>query len=515
MNARHTSFAFVCAALGGLALGACFTGLESRGLPCTADSHCGPKQQCIDGYCGGVFACPEGTEIPLESVCDGVFDCENGNDEHPDVCDTDAFFCDDGTTIPLDQTCDQVPQCPDGSDELPELCLLDDCSDPAEAYAFTEVMPLQGFEQPLGVFVANFVSDSPAEFIAAGDGGLSIKLFTFGAMGPADVELPGDVEVNTGPEFTSAIVEVLPVDFDGDGLDDLIVRTIDHRLFGYGGVDSGTPAQLFFTDAMGTSQPFFQMPFPIVDIAAGKLNDDSFIDIVVLTEGGAIITALGNPNSLDSDEPPFTISLMDAVIVPDAVRIDVVDIDEMDLDELLVVRDANGTPSLRVGRAKAGGTVADFWEFGADGPLPFVPDELLAGRIDMVGGLDLAMLGGNGDVAVLLQVEPGMFGAPHIANLGAPTSGLTLADFDCSNTQDLVVNVENPPSVRVLFASNMGEIDTSRSLTIESAGLPRGKVGVLQLDADSSWDVFHAIEPGTTVTQEQIRGFLSGELEGP
>lgn len=515
MNVRHTSIGLVFAALGGLALGACFTGQDARGLPCTADVHCGLGQECIDGYCEGVFACPEGTEIPAEAVCDGMFDCENGNDEHPDLCETDAFFCDDGeSTIPLEQVCDGTAQCQDLSDEASALCILDECIDPAEAYAFSEVMPLTGYDHALGVFVGNFVDDSPSEFIVAPLQGSSLKLVEFGTMGPEESELPGDLPVSNGPEFIGSIVDVMPVDFDGNGIDDLIVRTDENRLYGYGGVESGTPTQLFFHDDMGTSQPYFQVPFEIVDLAAGKLNEDSFLDLVVLTENGAILTAEGNPQALISDVPPFTLSLADAALVPDAVGIELVDIDEMNVDELLVVRAAGPDASLRVGRVETDPTPANFWQFlEVESPLPFVPDELVAGRIDNVGGLDLAILR-IGEVAVLTQVQPAVFGMPSIVTLGAPGSGLVLSDFNCDDTPDIVVNVENPPSVRVLFVSNAGVLDMARTLDIESEGTPRGRVGVMRLDADASWDVFHAIE-GATAADSLIRGFLSGDSVGP
>lgn len=52
-STRHLSFALGSAALLGLTLGACFTGEQAEGLPCTASSQCGPKLECIDGYCGG------------------------------------------------------------------------------------------------------------------------------------------------------------------------------------------------------------------------------------------------------------------------------------------------------------------------------------------------------------------------------------------------------------------------------------------------------------------------------
>jgi hypothetical protein len=52
-STRHLSFALGSPALLGFVLGACFNGEQAEGLPCTANSHCGPKLECIDGYCGG------------------------------------------------------------------------------------------------------------------------------------------------------------------------------------------------------------------------------------------------------------------------------------------------------------------------------------------------------------------------------------------------------------------------------------------------------------------------------
>jgi hypothetical protein len=512
MNARHTSIGLVCAALGGLALGACFTGQDARGLPCTADVHCGLGQQCIEGYCEGVFACPEGTEIPVEAVCDGVFDCENGNDEHPDVCDTDAFFCDDGTTIPLEQACDGTAQCADGSDESPDLCILDECSDPAEAYAFNEVPPIAGVDDPLGVFPANVVGELPNELIVAGREGTLVKVIVFGSQGPSEFMLPGDTDGTNNPYFTSPIIDVIVYDFDANGIDDIIVRTNEHKLYAYIGSPDPTvmPEQLFVYDAMGDLQPYYQVPVPIVDIAVGKLNNDSFVDVVFATESGAIFTALGNPDSLDNNEAPFDFSLMNTTAVADAVQVELANLDDTGLDELLVLSANGSSGSLTVGRAKDGGVLTDFWELGLAAPLPFVPSEIVAGHIDNTLGMDLAALRSNGELAVWVQSNPGMFefGTPSI-DLGSPSSGLVLVDFDCNGTEDPVVSVESPPSVRVQFAANSGLIDPARTLTIESEGVPRGKVGALKLDLDGSWDVFHAVNEGTTLDAPQVFGFLT------
>jgi hypothetical protein len=523
MNARHTSIGFVCAALGGLALGACFTGQDARGLPCTADVHCGLGQQCIDGYCAGVYACPEGTEIPAEAVCDGVFDCEDGNDEHPEVCGTDAFFCDDGTTIALDKVCDGMPQCPDASDEAADLCILDQCADPSETFAFSEVLPLDGIPDALGVFPANLVGDSPKELVLAGFEGSLVRVIEFGMTGPIQYELPGDNDANDpAPNFTSPIVDIIPYDFDLNGRDDLIVRTSDHKLYGYIGVEAGLqPEQLFFLDAMGDLQPFYQVPFPIVDIALGKLNADSFVDLVVATEGGFIFTALGDPESVDTNAAPFAFSLTSATMVPDVVSVDLIDIDDAGLDELIVFSGTGGGGSggvgtLTLGRVKDGGGLMDFWQLDEGGTLPFVPNVVSAGFADQSPGIDLAVMRNNGQLALLRQTAPGSFETDvELVDLGAPISGMVVEDFDCNGTQDLIVNVASPPSVEVLFVSNMGEIDAERSLTIDSEGVPRGRVAVVKLDEDASWDVFHAVDPGTTLDGSEVRGFLSTMLTGP
>ncbi len=520
MNVRHTSIGLVCAALGGLALGACFTGQDARGLPCTADVHCGLGQECIDGYCEGVFACPEGTEIPAEAVCDGVFDCENGNDEHPDVCNTDAFFCDDGeSTIPLDQVCDGTAQCPDMSDESADLCILDECSDPVEAYSFTEVMPLAGVEDPLGVFPANLIGELPKEMIVAGREGTFVKVIQFGAGGPTELMLPGDTDGTNDPYFTSPVIDIIVYDFDTNGIDDLVVRTNEHKLYAYIGSEepNGTPTQLFVYDDMDTLQPYYQVPVPIVDLALGKLNNDGFVDLVVATEAGAIFTALGNPDSVTNNESPFDFSLMNTTVVPDAAQLLLANIDDSGLDELIVLSASGSSGSLSLARIKDGGLLTDFWDFPPDAaPLPFLPNELVAGHIDDRAGMDLAALRSNGELAVWVQSNPGLFefGTPSI-DLGSPSSGLVLVDFDCSGSEDPVAAVESPPSVRVQFASNSGLIDTARALTIESQGVPRGKVGAMKLDPDGSWDVFHAANKGTTLDAAQVFGFLTEDIVAP
>ncbi len=138
----------------GLAFGVgvgCWTGVDSRGLPCASDSHCGLGLECIDGYCGGEpfeGLCGNGYVDPDELCDDGEQNADNGAcrpDCTPAVCG-DGFVgpgedCDDGgesATCDVDCTavvCGDgyvnpvVEDCDDGDNEDGREC-MGNCSAP-------------------------------------------------------------------------------------------------------------------------------------------------------------------------------------------------------------------------------------------------------------------------------------------------------------------------------------------------------------------------------------------------
>jgi hypothetical protein len=75
------------AAITSVTFGACFNGNAADGLPCSNDAQCGSATACIEGYCGGVFLCADGSQLDtIEFVCDGEPDCEDASDEDSDLC---------------------------------------------------------------------------------------------------------------------------------------------------------------------------------------------------------------------------------------------------------------------------------------------------------------------------------------------------------------------------------------------------------------------------------------------
>ncbi len=518
-STRNLLFALAAAGSFGVTLGACFNGQQAEGLPCTANSHCGPTLECINGYCGGVFACDDGGQISAEDVCDGDNDCEDGSDE---ACG-DAFFCAEGGTVPLAQVCDGALDCEDGSDEAAELCVLDYCTDPGagELFEFFSGPFGDSVDDPLGVFAGKFVGDSQSDLLLAQRNGSFVRVIRFDNGVPTFTELPGDKDISDpGPKFLSAIEDVIPFDFDQNGSTDILVRTAGARFYAYVSVPmTDVPMQLTFGAEMAR---FIEIPGTpaIADLALGKLNDDAFVDMVGLTEQGFLLTALANPAGLMT-ESPFDFTLSNLALSDNATftQIQLADVfDNDNLDELLVLGN-DGGPKLWVLTRQPGGQLADFWADSTPIPLPpgVNPTEFAVGNLDSNPGLDLAFIERmQGRVFVARQGPPGSYDLMAVPiELGVQISGLAIVDFDCDGRDDLVFNVESPPSIRVLFTDETGGIDPERSRTITSSGIPQGNLALMKFDQDGSWDVFHTVGSSSQADEPKFLGHVTIEPPVP
>lgn len=501
-STRHLWFALGSAALLGITLGACFNGEQAEGLPCDDSSQCGPQLECVDGYCGGVFACADGSTIEAMLACNGTPDCEDGSDEDGTTCGTDAFFCDDGTTIPIEQACDGTSQCPEQEDETHALCdVYDRCVGPSEPFEFDVGPSGPGVTDPLGLVSGQFVGDSRPDLVLAQRGGSFVRIFDFPPGDPpASYDLVGDNV--SSPYFTTGVQQVEVYDFDQDSDTDILVLTEDARMFGY-----------FSDPALGVAPVLAGEPVEIplqpeiVDLALGKFNDDAWVDMVGVTSMGFVITATGDAALGDAGEVPL---IADASLVPldgtSWTTVELHDLDDDGFDELLI-SGIDGGPRLWIFTRKDGGLLTDFWQLDETVMLPFPTDEFVLGNLDTVPGSDIAVLGGmDGRLMVLRQGPEDFVPSGMPLELGIDINGLAVADFDCSGTDDLVFNVEIPAGVRVQFTTDMGELEADYALDIASEGRPQGSLVVMKFDEDQSWDVFHTIEQ---TNADEFRGLVS------
>lgn len=515
MHSRHTGLVLGLgvAALFGATLGACFTGEQARGLPCTADSHCGPTLECIAGYCGGVFACDDGSEIPAGDVCNGTPDCpDTGNDEHPELCNSDLFYCDDGSTIDFSLACNEIENCPDGSDEGAAPCLFDECSDEdLRNFAFSPFTPLMGSPMPLGVQAGQMLGSPREDLLFAAEGGTYVRIFDI--EGGDSIDLAGDMN----GIFVGGIQQVLVHDFDNNNFSDVLVLTQDGRLFAYVSAPP-MPPMAIAVEVEGQTSATLDLPegSVVVDLAMGNVDGNNWADIVVLTEGGVLSSALIDVTG--GDEGPFEVQLgLQQLVGSNYTQLQLGDIDGDSIDELLVVGEDSGV-KLWVLRRDDITMVNQFWAADQPLPLPGMPSEFMLGNFDETPNnqqrlIDLAFLRGDmGQVEVFRQTGPGVFMPDPTAmplSLGAPLSGLAVRDMNCDLIDDLVFNVESPPGIVIAFPNEVGALDLADTLTLDASGLPRGSVAITKYDADASWDIFHAVDQSSQIDGPQIRGFVT------
>lgn len=107
MTVRATPFAILTI---GLFVG-CWTGADSRGLPCETNTHCGLGLDCISGFCGGEGLCGNGLLDPGEA-CD-----EGGQNSDQGGCTLACTLarCGDGLLGPGEA-------CDDGNAEIGDGC---------------------------------------------------------------------------------------------------------------------------------------------------------------------------------------------------------------------------------------------------------------------------------------------------------------------------------------------------------------------------------------------------------
>ncbi len=519
MKSTPTLLIMLGSALVGITLGACFNGQQSEGLPCSANSHCGPTLECIFEYCGGVFICADGQQISAEDICDGDPDCDDASDED---C-SDAFFCDDGSTVPLEATCDGVDDCEDGEDEAAGICVVDQCTMPEDLFEFFPGANVDdGADNPLGVYPGDFIGGGQTDLMFAPRNGTYVRLVNFTmASGPVASDLPADGDTSI---FSRPVKQVIPFDFESNGTTDILVRTDDARIYAYvsSSENDVAPVQLTFPGA-----EYFEIPTipAIAGMAAGSHDGDPFVDLVVLTEQGRVLTAIADPN-IGTVDIPFTFGLTVAPIyagTANYIQVELVDIDGDGLDEMFVLGFADGPQLFYVSRKGGGGvTLETFWNDSLQFPFPagFMPNEFVVGYFDANLSPDFAFLDSiNGKVMVAHHQgmdNPYPLDEP-VLDISEEISGLTVVDLDCNGMggggQDLIFNVVTPPSIKVLFTDQAGQISLDHTISIASLGVPQGNVAVTRFDPDSSWDVFHA----TTGSGNgpEILGYLSSEMVGP
>jgi hypothetical protein len=321
-STRHLSFALGSPALLGFVLGACFNGEQAEGLPCTANSHCGPKLECIDGYCGGnttqVYDQCAGEDEPFEfelgptgpgvSNPIGVLGGQFVGDDRQDllIAQNDGSFVRIWDVPPGEQpeSYDLVGDDTQGAffttgvqavivydfeqDTDTDIVVLTEdtrlfgyYSDPAAgAPALADGAPymVPGSPKLVGMAMGKLNADAWGDFVAVTDGGFVVTATGDAVAGMAGLT-PFMLDVSATVLDGSAWQVVDLHDVDEDGLDELLVSGFDGdgpRLWILGRKDGMVLAD--FWEPLTT----VQLPFPANEFALGDLDGTPGADIAIM-----------------------------------------------------------------------------------------------------------------------------------------------------------------------------------------------------------------------------------------
>jgi hypothetical protein len=496
----HTAlriFASVAALAGSFGVGACFDGFDAVGLPCVNDNQCGPKDSCIEGLCGGMFACVDGELIGEDKLCDGDPDCPDGSDEDFVLCfgDVESFECDDGALVPAELFCDATADCPDGSDESPVVCAgveVNSCEAPGGDLGYALGPAHEGTPDLRELAVANLIGSEADDIIMAGGLGDRVEIVSFDDAG-------------LGQQFiidgfgTSTVVDFELGHVNSDPKIDLVIAT------------TGTDAAIHvYTNnvPMGAPQAFGEpasLPglglgdVDVMGIELGQLDGGERSDIVVIVDGvikGRVFVAFGDEAAAGSGGAYFEFEPLESFSLNYETFLDsaMTDLDGDGDDDLLVSSITDGKGVLWVVE-RTGEGPAD-WDAA---PIMMLAParEIALGRFSpMAMSDDIAILDtASGEIRTLRNQMGTLMPQPPLpAVTGAQISGLTLADMNCDGNADYLVNVGSPAEVRVYLGDGIGGYLSPDPVIHASDGTPRGGLAVVLADEDNTPDIVSAVE---------------------
>jgi hypothetical protein len=480
VHAQHRLAMLALAAIASVSFGACFNGNAADGLPCDNDAQCGPGAGCIEGFCGGVFLCADGSSLDTtEWVCNGEVDCEDGSDEDIDLCG--------GAGANVNQ-CDE----PDG-----DLAyrLGASAAAPGNAYK-VEALDIMG-------------SPTPDAIVASRDGDHLKIAFDLESEAPKEYFFGGPP-----PSFEDRTVFAYEVgDVNGDMKDDVVIVTFGEQAVVYVYQNMAPePPELFGTEIV---VPDYMIGVATIrGVELGRLNNDSSTDIVAILDitGGALLPAANGVLLVsfgDSAAAASGLPYFDPQVVPENplqydlfVDSTLADVDGDGFDDLLVVGAGQNGPGLwMVQRDPAGDSIS--WSQPITIPIQS-PGWLAVGHFQdsppvgqpLPGRPDIAILDPNNGMIQTMVNTMGMLQPGSSTTLsGSGFAGLSLADINCDGQADFIYNLTDPAEVRVLFGDGLGGVLSDVPLAYADEGAPRGGLGIARFDDDSTPDILTAADP--------------------
>lgn len=517
------------AAVASFGAGACFNGDQARGLPCESDAQCGTAEQCIDGYCGGVFLCADDSVIDAVAVCDGVIDCADGADEDLDLC-VGEFVCDDGTTsISNELVCNGENDCDDEADEG-EVCAgvgVNACSGSDGDIRFEIGPGADGVPEPLEVLALDIMGSPTSDFIVASRGGNTVKIvFELEADLPREHDLGGMV-----PSFDGRpVVAYKTGEVNGDNRGDIVVFAGSDELGGAIYVYQNNrpePPSLFGDVIDLTAVPGLEVVPDIQGVELGRLNNDSSVDVVAVVDLGAlkgrVLTSDGDSSEAAGGGAYFNPQVLDvttSIPYEQFTGMAVADVDGNTLDDLLVTGFDAGGAKLWLLLRGAEGDLTD-WTLEPAISLAF-PGPISLGRYANSPGIDQD-LGGRPDVAILdpmngrVQALINSMGpqlymtGPVVELIGEDITGLALGDLNCDEQADFAYNAGSLGEVHVLFGAGDGDVLSPYPVRVSVDGVPMGTPAFDEFDADETPDIFSAVSAGNG-GEPRVQVLVSNQL---